>query len=862
MIEDPQTMNAELLAAAEAYHELGVPVIPFVLYKNGNGIYEKENIGCWKKWEIEPQTDADFKALKWEKYFDKEKIWRKANAIGVLLGTKAQNGLYLSVVDHDTKGDTLKPGAVEKGKEILKDFPITRMVKTANNGLHYEYWSRAKPKIEGTFHDCAALELLGESKLCIMAGLGYQALNDNSPTEIENLEETFYTVLKKHCFALCEETELQNQQDNYSFSITKLIDLSKLTKTGPDEYQGTHPFHDSTTEKNFCVNTKANVWHCFRHNSGGGALQYLAMKEGLIKCEQAKKGALRGKKFHEVLTLAVASGFLDEKVLNQSEINPIILAKDIMEDYHFVADQETNELYVYNELEGIYCNNTEQIIKREIAKRLDENFKARYYTEINEFITATSPLVKMNTAKPEILAVKNGLLNVVTRELTAYSPGIYITDKLWEVIYNKDEQSHVWKEFIEKVIQNATQRRQVQQLIGHALYRKILTEICLICLGSGGNGKSIFLTIIKQFLGGSKNISSHTIQKLCYDKFSLAEIKDKRANICADLPQKELLGTGIFKALVSGDSVEIYTKYIQKTVSIDPTCKYLFSANNTPPVANEEDCYAWYRRFIFADFNVTFTKENSTPRQELLAKLSTPEVFSEILNWALDGLQELLKNGDVTERPTVEEIRLQYIRRSDTALAYFNDKVTITDNAENYVFTDVWFRDYVTYCHNKKIKPKTQGAFIGTIKQHLPGAEKTKIRPVPEASPLSAWRYVYFVPAVPGVPTSDTTLPETKKNEVQKKLNYEELGEKVGTGGTVGTETEKSVESNPPIQEEKRECGKCQKFRKATYPACSYPHGITANEPHCDYAENCQDYEGIEQLPRDESVDYPEPGEA
>jgi hypothetical protein len=174
----------------------------------------------------------------------------------------------------------------------------------------------------------------------------------------------------------------------------------------------------------------------------------------------------------------------------------------------------------------------------------------------------------------------------------------------------------------------------------------------------------------------------------------------------------------------------------------------------------------------------------------------------------------------------------------------------------------VWFRDYVTYCHNKKIKPKTQGAFIGTIKQHLPGAEKTKIRPVPEASPLSAWRYVYFVPAVPGVPTSDTTLPETKKNEVQKKLNYEELGEKVGTGGTVGTETEKSVESNPPIQEEKRECGKCQKFRKATYPACSYPHGITANEPHCDYAENCQDYEGIEQLPRDESVDYPEPGEA
>ena len=232
------------------------------------------------------------------------------------------------------------------------------------------------------------------------------------------------------------------------------------------------------------------------------------------------------------------------------------------------------------------------------------------------------------------------------------------------------------------------------------------------------------------------------------------------------------------------------------------------------------------------------------------------------MNWALDGLQELLKNGDVTERPTVEEIKLQYIRRSDTALAYFNDKVTITDNAENYVFTDVWFRDYVTYCHNKKIKPKTQGAFIGTIKQHLPGAEKTKIRPSLDSSPLSAWKYVCFVPAVPSVPTSDTTYSKQKKITSDKNPVLQKVLQEVGTAGTLGTGTEKTVESEPSIQEEKRECGKCRKFRKASYPACSFPHGITANGPHCDYAENCQDYEGVEQLLRDESGYYPEIGEA
>ena len=790
-------MNAELLAAAQAYHELGLSVVPFKIWKAENGIYEKKNIGYWKKWETEPQTDEEFNVLN----------WTEANAIGVLLGTKAKNGLFLSVVDHDIKGDTLKPGAVEKGKETLKDFPITRMVKTANNGLHYEYWSRTKPKIEGTFHDDSALELLGESKLCVMAGLGYQALNDSTPTEIENLEETFYLVLKKHGFSLCEETEIQNQQDNYSFNITKLLDLTKLTKTGPDEYQGTHPIHDSTTEKNFCVNPKANVWHCFRHNSGGGALQYLAMKEGLIKCEQAKKGALRGKKFQKVLKLAVASGLIDEKVLNQSEINPVILAKDIMDDYVFVVDKETNELFFYDAPEGIYSNRTEQLIKREVVKRLDENFKSRYYTEIKEFIIGIAPLVKMDSAKPEVLPIKNGLLNVLTKELSEYTPEAYVTKKLTDVIFNPDEKSIVWHDFLNEVLPNPTQQKQLQQLIGHCLYKKIVTETCPILLGKGANGKTIVLLTITKFLGSSKNVSSHSIQALCYDKFTTGEIRGNLANICADLPHKEILNTAIFKALTSGDSVQAYIKHVQKTVSFTPTCKYIFSANQTPPVANEEDCFAWYRRFVFMDFNVTFIGNKAKPRQELLDSLSTQAVFSEILNWSLDGLSGLIKNGDITDRPATEQIRLQYIKRSDSALAYFEDKVTVTDEPNDYVFTDQWHREYVTYCHVNGLKAKSQGEFLNTIKQHLPGAEKTRIRPYYEKgdskpSALAAFRYVKivnYVPRVPDVPTSGTTGAKTEKNTLDNFPISGELVQEVSTPSTSGTQQPKQNPENSAL---------------------------------------------------------------
>jgi putative DNA primase/helicase len=511
------------------------------------------------------------------------------------------------------------------------------------------------------------------------------------------------------------------------------------------------------------------------------------MKEGIIKCEQAKRGALRGRKFRQVLALAASQGLIDSKVLEQAEINPIILAKDIMEDYIFIVDADTNTLYFYDENKGFYSDKTETLIKREIAKRLDENFRTRYFTEINEFILATAPLVTVNAQQPEILAVSNGLLNVFTKELKKPSPEQCVTSRL-DVEYLPERACPEWLKFLEQVIPNSVQRLQVQELIGHCLVRKVLTETVLVLLGTGANGKSICLDVVKTLLGES-NVSSHSIQKLCFDKFTTIEIRNKLANICADLPQKELIGTGIFKALVSGDMVQGYTKHVQKTVPFMPTCKYLFSANNTPPVATEEDCYAWYRRFVFADFTRTFTKKDSVPRQELLAKMTTPEELSGILNWALEGLARLKQNGEISERPTVEAIRLEYIRRSDSALAYFEHSVTITDDPSDYVLTDVWFRDYVTYCHYHHLRAKTQGEFTKSVKQHLPGAEKTRMRDDPESNPISAWRYVKFVPTVLDVSASKKRLFKTEKSLSEFPIQSNKVSE-VDTTNTPDTESQ------------------------------------------------------------------------
>lgn len=302
--------GSRLEAAAQAYHELGISVVPFCVTKNEKGEFEKKNIGYWKEYITRAQTNAEFNAIDWS----------QANAFSVVLGAKAKNGLYLAVVDYDTKGTQISDEAKTKGNMILKDFPITATEQTVNKGIHLVFWSEKPVKTDGSFHDLCGIELLGEKKLCLMSpSYGYSNRNDNSPTQVADLESLFSSILSKHGFRNNDESESEEKQSTNCFSIEKVVALAKLTRISPDEHQGSHPYHDSSTEKNFCVNTRLNEWYCFRHNSGGGALQLFAVKNGLMKCEHAKKGALRGKKFRQTVDLAIAEGLLPPNAFKKEE---------------------------------------------------------------------------------------------------------------------------------------------------------------------------------------------------------------------------------------------------------------------------------------------------------------------------------------------------------------------------------------------------------------------------------------------------------------------------------------------------------------------------------------------------------------
>lgn len=174
----------------------------------------------------------------------------------------------------------------------------------------------------------------------------YKIIDDRPPVRItrgqieEALSEYIVTPKKIEYEAKWE------REEGFEVPIIKVVSPSGLKKHG-NEYQGGHPIHGSTTGQNFCVNTEKNVWHCFRHGTGGGPLQWIAVKEGIIKCEEAVPGALKGDIFKQVikvakekygLNIAARSKSLPEKRKGKKTKKDVLIEL-ALEDIEYFHDQ-------------------------------------------------------------------------------------------------------------------------------------------------------------------------------------------------------------------------------------------------------------------------------------------------------------------------------------------------------------------------------------------------------------------------------------------------------------------------------------------------------------------------------------------
>lgn len=130
------------------------------------------------------------------------------------------------------------------------------------------------------------------------------------------------------------------------------IPIKQANATG--ECYTAHPRHNSTGGTNFGVNTLKNVWCCRRHNTGGSVYELIAMMEGILTCEECKKGALVGQDFIKVLDILENKFGIKRKVEVPSAPKTITGKKKVkhFEEVMVTAlnDEKLNKLVGYNHM--------------------------------------------------------------------------------------------------------------------------------------------------------------------------------------------------------------------------------------------------------------------------------------------------------------------------------------------------------------------------------------------------------------------------------------------------------------------------------------------------------------------------------
>jgi P4 family phage/plasmid primase-like protien len=397
----------------------------------------------------------------------------------------------------------------------------------------------------------------------------------------------------------------------------------------------------------------------------------------------------------------------------------MMLTDELMGEYAFKTIKDNEEIYYYDFKRGVYSQGGEWLIKEQ-CEILYPQVPTHMVQEVINHIKRRTGLSRsrFDSASPHILDLQNGLLNIQTGEFREHSSNHLSLIQL-PVSFNENAKCPQILKFLGQVL-HPQDVFTALQIFGYCLYKSAEYEKAVMLFGPGSNGKGVFIKLVEAFVG-LENTSHASLQDLDKDRYASADLYCKMVNTFADLKADKLTSTGIFKTLVSGDSIRAQRKYGQP-FSFRNVAKLIFSANKFPEA--EDKSYAYYRRWVILTFDKLF--EGESKDTSLINKLTTAEELSGLLNLALIALRQLHKNGGF-KNVAVEKIRKEYEENSNTVKAFLEDKCVVDLTApEYYTLTTNVYNEYLLACKEKGEKPLEMNLFGKELAKQ--GIEKQRIR--------------------------------------------------------------------------------------------------------------------------------------
>jgi len=421
----------------------------------------------------------------------------------------------------------------------------------------------------------------------------------------------------------------------------------------------------------------------------------------------------------------------DDKGKQALDIEALI--NDLLADFHFATLRDNDEVLIYRD--SYYQPQGKRFIKSECQCRVGVSslLTEHKVNEIIGHITRSTYVDRKDfNADKFTLNLTNGLLDTRTHELRPHTPDYLSTIRIPET-YDANADCPVIRKFLTEV-HHSQDIPVVEEIAGYCLTPDNSIQKAILIVGGGDQGKSTELSLFKAFIGADNcsNVPWHALE---LNRFAMSALEGKLANIFADLPSQSLSMVSVFKMLTGGDTIGTEKKF-GDYYSFVNYAKLIFSANK-PPKVQDEDSYAFWRRWIILDFPNQIPEDKKDVN--ILDKLITPAELSGFLNIALDGLARLRAARRFSYDKSVEATTEYYLRAADPVYAFLQDCVEASP--KDWVTKDDLYDAFQEYCVTQCLPVSKPNSFARSL-QNQAAYRISSTRPEVDRKRVTAWQWI------------------------------------------------------------------------------------------------------------------------
>ena len=424
---------------------------------------------------------------------------------------------------------------------------------------------------------------------------------------------------------------------------------------------------------------------------------------------------------------------LTKLLINKKNEATELIVQRIKKDkfIYTTKDDLKSEMWIYKE--GIYVPQGRSEIKEITRKILGEAYTTYICNNIIEKIEADTFIEQdkfFNNNYLNEVPVKNGILNIFTKELNEFDPKKVFFNKL-PVTYDKVLECPKIEQFLKEVLKNEDDINLIYEIGGFCLLKEYKYEKSFIFTADGRNGKGKTIELIKRVIG-IENCTNVPLSSIDYHSFRISELHGKMVNLAGEVSNKDMKETGLFKELTGRDFISAKRKFL-RPINFQNYAKFIFACNALPMVYDTSK--GFWDRWVLLEFPYTFitqseydaldNKDGFKLRDEhIIDKITTDEELSGLLNKFLEGLERLENNRDFSYTKGSKEVKETWIRKSNSFMAFCLDY--IVEDYDNYMSKKELRKRYVDYCKKHKTKSKSDFVIKKVLQEEFGASEENK----------------------------------------------------------------------------------------------------------------------------------------